>query len=71
MKTTIEIPDETLAKLLLLTGAKTKREAILAAIEDYNRHHHVKALVATFGTWKMDSNEELESAGLIGARRNR
>ncbi len=62
MKATIEVPEETFATLLRLTRAKTKREAILAAIEDYNRSHQVKALVATFGTWKMDSKEELESA---------
>ena len=68
MKATIEIPDETLSTLLQLTRAKTKREAILAAIEDYNRRHQVRALVATFGTWKMDSNEELESANVEDAR---
>jgi hypothetical protein len=71
MKTTIEIPDETFGTLLRLTRAKTKRDAILAAIEEYNRRHQVEALVATFGTWKMDSNEELESADMEDARRSR
>ena len=71
MKTTVEIPDETLSTLLRLTRAKTKRDAILAAIEDYNRRHQVEALVATFGTWKMDSNEEMEAADLDDVRRSR
>jgi hypothetical protein len=71
MKTTIEIPDETFSTLLRLTRAKTKRDAILAAIEDYNRRRQVEALVATFGTWKMDSNEEMEAPDLDDVRRSR
>jgi hypothetical protein len=71
MKTTIDIPDETFGTLLRLTRAKTKRDAILAAIEDYNRHHQVEALVATFGTWKMDSNEELEAADTEDAHKSK
>jgi len=71
MKTTVEIPDETFGTLLRLTRAKTKRDAILVAIEDYNRRHQVEALVATFGTWKMDSNEEMEAADLDDVRRSR
>jgi len=70
MTTTIEIPDDTFGTLLRLTRAKTKREAILAAIEDYNRRHQVRALVATFGTWKIDSNEELESANVEDAQKS-
>jgi Bacterial antitoxin of type II TA system, VapB len=71
MKTTIEIPDETFGTLLRLTRAKTKRDAILAAIEDYNRRHQAEALVATFGKWKMDSNEEMEAADMEEAGTNR
>ena len=67
MRITVEIPDETFGTLLRLTRAKTKRDAILA--EDYNRRHQVEALVATFGTWKMDSNEEMEAADLDEVRR--
>jgi Bacterial antitoxin of type II TA system, VapB len=71
MRTTVEIPDETFSTLLRLTRAKTKRDAILAAIEDYNRRHQVEALVATFGTWKMDSSDEMEAADLHDVRRSR
>ncbi len=71
MKTTIDIPDESLDALLRLSGAKTKRDAILTAVEEYNRRHEVERLVATFGTWKMDSNEEIEAADLAEAGKSR
>lgn len=62
MKTTIEIPNEAFNTLLRLTRAKTKRDAILTAVEEYNRRHAIDALVSTFGTWAMDTNEEIEAA---------
>ena len=71
MKTTIDIPDESLDALLRLSGAKTKREAILTAVEEYNRRREIERLVATFGTWKMDSNEEIEAADLVEAAKSR
>ena len=37
MKTTIDIPDVTLEEALRFTGAKTKREAIVSAVEHFNR----------------------------------
>jgi Bacterial antitoxin of type II TA system, VapB len=68
MKTTIDIPDESLSALLRLSRAKTKREAILAAVGEYNRRHEIESLVATFGTWKIDTNEEIEAADLAEAK---
>ena len=41
MKTTIDIPDGTLKEALAFTGAKTKREAIVTAVERFN---HLKRL---------------------------
>ena len=41
MKTTIDIPDGTMAEAMKLTGAKTKREAVLTAVERFN---HLKRL---------------------------
>lgn len=46
MKTTIDIPDQVLADAMRFTGAKTKREAVVKAIEDYNRRGKVEALLA-------------------------
>lgn len=50
MKTTIDIPDEVLQEALKHTGAKTKREAILTAVSDYNRRRRMAALVRHLGT---------------------
>jgi hypothetical protein len=46
------------------SGAKTKREAVLTALEAYNRQQRVKDLVANFGTLDFASNEEIEAGDL-------
>ena len=65
MKTTIDIPDQALADAMRFTGAKTKREAVVKAIEDYNRQQKVKQLVSSLGTWDIASNEEIEKGDLL------
>ena len=45
MKTTVEIPEESLAKTMAYTGAKTKKEAINMAIEEFNRIAGQRALL--------------------------
>ena len=37
MKTTIDIPEKALADAMRYTGAKTKREAVVKALEEFNR----------------------------------
>jgi hypothetical protein len=37
MKTTVDIPDRELEDAIRFTGARTKREAIVTAIGDFNR----------------------------------
>jgi len=69
MKTTIDIPDSVFDVLLKLTRAKTKRAAVLTAVAEYNRHHEVESLAATFGSWRMDDNDRIEAADLEDARR--
>ena len=64
MKTTIDIPDSALADAMRFTGAKTKREAVVKALEEFNRLQRVKDLIATFGTWDMASNEEIEAGDM-------
>jgi len=44
MKTTIDIPEKVLADTIKYTGAKTKREAVVGAVEDFNRRHRLAAL---------------------------
>jgi len=72
MKTTIDIPEETLAFTMRFTGAKTKREAVVKALDEYNRQQRVKELVASFGTWDMATNDEIEAGDMAEiAEKNR
>ena len=64
MKTTIDIPDQALADAMRFTGAKTKREAVVKALEEFNRQQRVKDLVASFGTLDFASNDEIEAGDL-------
>jgi Arc/MetJ family transcription regulator len=64
MKTTIDIPDDVLAEAMRFTGAKTKREAVVEAIKAFNRQQLVKEVVASFGTWDMATNDEIEAGDL-------
>jgi Arc/MetJ family transcription regulator len=62
MKTTIDIPDDDLADAMRFTEAKTKREAVVAAIRDFNRRRRMAQLVKHAGTCEgMISVEELQS----------
>jgi Arc/MetJ family transcription regulator len=64
MKTTIDIPDAALADAMRFTGAKTKREAVVKALEEFNRRQRVEDLVASFGTWDIATNDEIEAGDL-------
>lgn len=71
MKTTIDIPEAALADAMRFTGAKTKREAVVKALEEFNRTRRVRELVAAFGTLDFASNDELEAGDLVEiARQN-
>jgi len=50
MKTTVDIPERELKDAMRLTGAKTKREAIVTALTDFNRRKRMAALARHFGT---------------------
>ena len=63
MKMTIDIPDKALADAMRFTGAKTKREAVVNALEEFNRCRRIEALLAAAGTFpKFPSNDEIEAA---------
>lgn len=66
MKTTIDIPEQAMADVMRFTGAKTKREAVMKALDEFNRQQRVKDLVASFGTWDIATNDEIESGDLAG-----
>ena len=46
MKTTIDIPEKELREVIKSTGAKTKRQAILTAVQTFNRRKRLQALNA-------------------------
>jgi hypothetical protein len=62
MKTTVEIPDAELRDVVGFTRAKTKREAIVTAIVDFNRRRRMAALVKHSGAFRsLPTNEEIEA----------
>lgn len=62
MKTTIDIPEKALADAMRYTGAKTKREAVVLALNEFNRIQKVETLLAAAGTMPLfPSNDEIES----------
>ncbi len=50
MKTTVDIPEKTLKAALKFSKAKTKREIIVHALDEYVRRERVERLIAKFGT---------------------
>ncbi|MEK6679112.1 MAG: type II toxin-antitoxin system VapB family antitoxin [Nitrospirota bacterium] len=52
MKTTIDIPDDDLKEAIKYTGAKTKREAVVYALKDFNRRRRLAKLAKMLGTFK-------------------
>jgi len=69
MKMTIDLPEELLADAMRFTGAATKGEAVVKAVEDYNRQQKVKQLVSSLGTWDIATNDEIEAADVADAER--
>ena len=61
MKTTIDIPEKALRDVMRNTGAATKREAVVTAIDEYNRRKRLAAIADKFGTFKhFMTQEELQ-----------
>jgi Bacterial antitoxin of type II TA system, VapB len=44
MKTTIDIPEKMLKEAIRLTGARTKKDAILTAVDKFNKRKRLEAL---------------------------
>lgn len=63
MKTTIDIPDDELEDAIRFTGAKTKREAVVGAIADFNRRMRLAELIKYAGTCtELIAPDELQSS---------
>ena len=51
MKTTIDIPDKDLDEAIRYTGAKTKKEAVVSALREFNKRHRLAELAKILGTF--------------------
>ena len=61
MKTTIDIPKDQLQEAIRWTGARTKREAVVTAITEFNRRKRLEKLADRLGTFQnVMSDEELQ-----------
>jgi len=73
VKTTVDIPENELQDAIKFARAKTKREAILAALTDYNRRQRMAELVKFSGTSDtLLGNAAIESldAACLGKRKS-
>lgn len=70
MKTTVDIPEDELKDAMRFTKAKTKREAVVKVLEEFNRRRRMAELVKYSGSFsdRFPTNEEIEA---IDAARDR
>ena len=63
MKTTVDIPETELRDAMRFTRAKTKREAVVRILEDFNRRCRMAELVRYSGSFgdSFPTNDEIES----------
>lgn len=63
MKTTVDIPESELRDAMRFTKAKTKREAVVTVLEEFNRRRRMAELVRYSGTFsdRFPTNEEIEA----------
>lgn len=52
MKTTIDIPEDDLKEAMKYTKSKTKRDAVVQAVRDFNRRRRLAELANALGTFK-------------------
>ncbi len=68
MKTTLDIPEDLLAEAMKAAGTTTKRDAVLRALEDFNRRERMRKLTDRLGRSETfmapDELTELRSRGL-------
>lgn len=62
MKTTLDIPELVLEEAVRLSGARTKRAAVLAALNDFTRRGRMRSLAAKLGdSGTFVTSDELET----------
>ena len=58
MRTTLDIDDELLGKVVDATGERTKSRAVNAALKEYIRRKHVQDLINSWGRIIVDDYSE-------------
>lgn len=73
MKTTVDIPENELRDAMRFTKAKTKREAVVRILEEFNRRKRMAELVKYAGTFddSFPTNDEIEAVDAARERRIR
>ena len=73
MKTTVDIPEHELRDAIRFTKAKTKREAIVKILEEFNRRKRMAELVRYAGTFDdtFPTNDRIEAVDATRERRLR
>jgi len=71
MKTTVDIPEGELKDAMRFTKAKTKREAVVKVLEEFNRRRRMAELVKYSGSFSdsFPTNEEIEATDATRDRR--
>lgn len=71
MKTTVDIPERELSDAMRFTKAKTKREAVVKVLEEFNRRRRMAELVKYAGSFSdtFPSNEAIEAVDAARERK--
>ncbi len=64
MKTTVDIPEMELKDAMRFTKVKTKREAVVRILEEFNHRRRMAELVKYSGTFsdRFPTNDDIEAA---------
>lgn len=67
MKTTIDIPENELKDAMRFTKARTKREAVVKVLEEFNRRRRMAELVKYAGSFsdRFPTNDEIEAVDTV------
>ena len=70
MKTTVDIPDDELKDAMRFTKAKTKREAVVRVLADFNRRQRMAELIKHAGTFsdRFPTNDDIEAVDQVRDR---
>ncbi|MEX2273554.1 MAG: type II toxin-antitoxin system VapB family antitoxin [Vicinamibacterales bacterium] len=67
MKTTVDIPENELKDAMRFTQARTKREAVVKVLEEFNRRRRMAELVKYAGSFsdRFPTNDEIEAVDTV------